>query len=739
MSGCFSVVCHSAVGGTAISVVEHQRLVMKNRALCALCLPFMAFLIFSLILPVPKAEASEFHWDIVSKDPVSSTPQLVSTAAVSKPHVDALASLGTTVYAGGLFDSVAGSGASPEARTNFVAFDAISGALKQGSSPGYADPSFDGQVWAVEAYGSSIYVGGEFTAVNGVVRRRLVKIDAATGAVDPNFNAKFPGGIVWDLKIWPGVGGSSPRLIVAGSMTNKLVALDPQTGADTNLINLGIADPIPNAWGGVAVNHIAINAAGNLLIATGNFQTVQGASRVRFFAADLADTQATLDPWYYPGFAKPCSSTSSRRIAYLQDVDFSPDGSYFIVTATGQIPKFKADVWPAGSATYHTVCDAVGRFNLSDDQHPVWINYTGGDSIWAAAATGPAVYVQGHFQWLDNPNGFASQDGGGAASRLGIGAINPATGKALPWNPPKPAQIGGKSLLATPAGLWVGSDSVKFNDIAHRGIAFTPLPAVAVGAGDVASCTSANDTATAALMNLTHAVAFTLGDSAYQGGTAAEYSSCYDPVWGPFKDRTRPAPGDRDYVTPAAVGYFGYFGAAAGDPAKGYYSYDVGYWHVVVLNSMCEQVGGCGATSPMNVWLKSDLAAHPSKCTLAYFHHPLFSSGLNGSNSKMRASWNILYNNKADVVVSAHDNDYERFARQMPDGTLNEVRGIRQFVVGTGGAQLTSFGTALPNSEVRNSDTFGVLKLKLNPLSYDWEFLPASGGGFTDSGSTSCY
>jgi hypothetical protein len=160
----------------------------------------------------------------------------------------------------------------------------------------------------------------------------------------------------------------------------------------------------------------------------------------------------------------------------LQGVDFSPDGSYFVVAATGQIPKFKEDIWPTGSSTYPTVCDAVARFDIADQTQPAWINYTGGDSIWATAVTGAAVYVQGHFLWLDNPNGWASRDGGGAVRRRGIGAIDPVTGRALPWNPPKPAAIGGKAFFATPDGLWVGSDSERFNNELRYGIAFVPLP-----------------------------------------------------------------------------------------------------------------------------------------------------------------------------------------------------------------------------------------------------------------------
>ena len=431
-------------------------------------------LLSSLVLQ-RDALSSALHDNLVIENPANYTPKLVATTTIAQPHIDAFAQLGNTIFAGGLFDRVA-KGSASYARGHFVAFDALRGTLKSERVSGYADPVFDGQVWAIAAWNDSVYVGGQFAMVNGLSRPRLVKISAATGAIDWSFIPPVNGGTVWDLKIWMGPDGSTPMLIVAGSMGKKLIALDPATGRNTKYFDLGIADAIPNAWGGVAVYKIAISPDGTKLVATGNFQTVSSTPRARLFVADLTGNRASLNPWYYPGFSKDCSSTHPRRLAYLQGVDFSPDGSYFVVVASGQIPKDGADIWPEGSATYHTVCDAAGRFNLEDDRSPVWINYTGGDSVWAAVATGAAVYVQGHFQWLDNPNGFASRDGGGGARRLGIGAIDPVTGKALPWNPSKPAQIGGKAFLATAAGLWIGSDSKRFNGEPRRGISFAPLP-----------------------------------------------------------------------------------------------------------------------------------------------------------------------------------------------------------------------------------------------------------------------
>jgi hypothetical protein len=260
---------------------------------------------------------------------------------------------------------------------------------------------------------------------------------------------------------------------------------------------------------------------------------------------------------------------------------------------------------------------------------------------------------------------------------------------------------------------------------------------VLVGAGDIAQGND-RDEATAKLLDSIPGTVFTAGDNAYPSGTASDFSNYYQPTWGRHKARTKPSVGNHEYYTSGASGYFNYFGAAAGSPSKGYYSYDLGTWHIVVLNSVCEKVGGCGASSPMISWLKQDLAASSKPCILAYWHHPLFSSGRHGNNTKMRPAWDVLYAGRADVVLNGHDHDYERFHRQRPDGVAS-TSGIREFVVGTGGTGLYSWGTTKPNSAVRNNSTHGVLKLALNSASYNWRFVPVAGKTFTDSGSTSCH
>jgi hypothetical protein len=265
---------------------------------------------------------------------------------------------------------------------------------------------------------------------------------------------------------------------------------------------------------------------------------------------------------------------------------------------------------------------------------------------------------------------------------------------------------------------------------------------VFVGAGDIASCDDLSGAyATAALIDKIPGTVFAVGDLAYPNGSDQDFKNCYGPTWGRFKDLTRPAPGNHEYHSSGASGYANYFGAAAGDAHKGYYSFELGKWHIVSLNSECRPAGGCDANSPQGKWLAADLAQHPTACTLAYFHRPLFSSGLaHGADVQVRPLWEVLYHAGADVIISGHDHDYERFAPQDPTGKADPEHGIREFVVGTGGKNSHRlFSSIQPNSESHQADTFGVLKLTLHPKSYDWQFIPQEGKTFSDSGSGNCH
>jgi calcineurin-like phosphoesterase family protein len=269
--------------------------------------------------------------------------------------------------------------------------------------------------------------------------------------------------------------------------------------------------------------------------------------------------------------------------------------------------------------------------------------------------------------------------------------------------------------------------------------------AVVVGAGDIASCTSKGDTATARLLANISGTVLAIGDNAYGEGTTAQFNNCYDPTWGQFKARTQPVVGNHEYRTNGAAGYFNYFGAG-----KDYYSYDRGAWHIIALNSECDYwatgfkdgPSQCSSQKQQNMiaWLKNDLANNPTACTLAYFHQPRFSSGQGGNAlTATEQIWEALYAADAEVVLSGHDHIYERFAPQAPGGRLDTAQGIRQFVVGSGGVNHGRIGNVKPNSQVRNATAFGVLKLTLNSGSYAWKFVPEAGKSFTDSGTDGCH
>jgi 3',5'-cyclic AMP phosphodiesterase CpdA len=251
-------------------------------------------------------------------------------------------------------------------------------------------------------------------------------------------------------------------------------------------------------------------------------------------------------------------------------------------------------------------------------------------------------------------------------------------------------------------------------------------------------CGATGDEATAQILDSIEGTVFTLGDNVYPNGTLEQFMDCYEPSWGRHKARTRPVPGNHDYNTPGAAGYYAYFGEAAGDPSKGYYTYELGEWLVIVLNSEVDT----DENSEQAQWLRDVLAQNPRQCTVAMMHRPLFSSGphgRDGTGDKTRPLWTILYENGVEMVLSGHDHNYERFAPQNPQGEMDTARGVRQFVVGTGGAVPYPFGDSKPNSERRIAGPFGVLKLTLHPASYEWDYVSISPVAFRDSGQADCH
>jgi hypothetical protein len=397
------------------------------------------------------ANASPAIGRVVSTNPVNYTPN-INQGAVYK-----MAEANGMLYAGGSFSTVtAAAGTTPQGtftRNRILAFNAANGNI----STTFA-PNFNGDVWAIVPSGTSLYVGGNFSTVNGVARRALVKIDATTGAVDPTFNANLTNNVS-EAAIVNG------RLIVSGIFAKRIAALNLTTGADTGYIAVPVTGSVASNAGPVEVYRFAVNPAGTKLVGVGNFTTVGGASHARVFVLDLGATAATVSAWRYPPSGQMCAASSLPD--YMRDVDFSPDGSYFVTVSTGFVPL----AGQIGTA----LCDAAARFETANlaPTRPTWINYTGGDTLHSVAVTDQAVYVQGHQRWLDNPQGRDSA-GPGAVSRPGIGAINTTTGLALAWNPTKDRGVGGKDLLVTARGLWVGSDTAHIGHETRMRVALLP-------------------------------------------------------------------------------------------------------------------------------------------------------------------------------------------------------------------------------------------------------------------------
>jgi acid phosphatase type 7 len=280
------------------------------------------------------------------------------------------------------------------------------------------------------------------------------------------------------------------------------------------------------------------------------------------------------------------------------------------------------------------------------------------------------------------------------------------------------------SAVSTPASLSPGSSP----SIAPSP---TATDAILLAVGDIAYCDATADELVGELAARLPGTIALLGDNAYQHGSPADYANCFDPTWGGLRDRLRAVPGNHEYETKEAAAYFSYFGAGVGKLGEGWYSYDLGAWHLIALNSECGAIRGCGAGSPELAWLVADLAAHPVACTLAYWHHPRYSSGLHGDNDMTEEFWQALAAAGADVVLEGHDHDYERIA---------PIEGIRSFVVGTGGRSLYQWPDSPGQyTEVRANDTYGLLQLTLRAADYSWRFVPAAGGSFTDAGTAACH
>jgi hypothetical protein len=385
---------------------------------------------------------------LVSTNPVNYTPNITNGAAYKSVQANG------TLYVGGSFTSVTATNGATFTRNHILSFNASTGAVSSFA------PNVNGAVWAIVPSGSSLYIGGTFTSVNGIARRGLAKIDATTGAVDQSFNAGLTSGSVTEAALVNG------RLIISGTFPKKILAVSPASGANTGYINVAVTGTVADNAGPTEVYRFAVNPAGTRLVGVGNFTTVGGKTRYRAFMLNL-DAAVTVSDWWYAPLQQRCAADSLTD--YMRDVDFSPDGSYFVFVSTGYVP-LSGQIGIA-------LCDAAARFETSimTPARPTWINYTGGDTLHSVAVTDAAVYVQGHQRWLDNPQG-RDNAGPGAVSRPGIGAINVSTGKALAWNPTKDRGVGGKDLLVTSAGLWVASDTAHIGHETRMRIALLPVP-----------------------------------------------------------------------------------------------------------------------------------------------------------------------------------------------------------------------------------------------------------------------
>ena len=403
------------------------------------------------ILMTSPVSASLAHANVVSATPAAFTPKVV--LGTSGETVFAFAQVGTTMYVGGKFAQLRdSSGQTTYDRANFAAFNAKTGAMLPLTLP------TNGRVEVIVPApdGKAIYIGGTYTSIGGVTARGIVRYSLVTNTIDPDFQAGLDGSVTDAAFV-----GS--RLIIGGTFTRHLRSIDPLTGVDTGYINLALTGKT-NPDDAIRVRRFAADPAGTTLVALGNFTAVAGQAREQAFRVDLTTSpRATLSPWYAPRFDEPCNDSIPN---FSRGVDFSPDGSYFVIVTSG------------GTRGTDGLCDGAARFetpDISPTAEPTWINWTGGDSLYSVAVTGVAVYVGGHQRWLDNPEGRNSA-GPGAVSRPGIGAIDPEAGTALSWNPTKTRGHGTEKLYVTAAGLWVGSDGSTFAGLDRPGIAFCPVP-----------------------------------------------------------------------------------------------------------------------------------------------------------------------------------------------------------------------------------------------------------------------
>jgi hypothetical protein len=602
------------------------------------------------------------------------------------------------------------------------------------------------QAWAV---GTGGIVDSSPSVANGVVYvgsedHSLYAIDAVTGAV------RWTAPVQLDIHSSPAISGGT---VYVGSFDHDVYAFDASTGvqkwsfATGDLVHSSPAVVAGTVYVGSDDGNVyALNAA------TGTIKWRAAAGgKVRSSPAVVGGT-VYVGSFDHNVYALDAATGAVKWTAPTTDIVGPSPAVWHGVVYVG---SFDDSVYAFDAGTGALKWSyATGAFVKSSPAVANGVVYVGSqdDKLYAFDATSGAVL------WTVPTGGKIKSSPAVANGIAYVGsgdhklyAVDAATGSVL-WTGSTGAEVD-SSPAVSDGRVYVGSldDQVHAFALPAEPRASRDDPVIAA-AGDIA-CASATPTPTTChqqatsdlLVAMPLTAVLTLGDDQYEKGALGAYQAFYGPTWGRELAITHPAVGNHEYLTPGASGYFTYFGAAAGDATKGYYSVDIGTWHVVVLNSNCTEIDpgpalqGCAKGSPQESWLRQDLQSSTATCTMAVWHHPRFSSGTHGNDTQMQALWKDLYTSNADVLLVGHDHDYERFAPQNANGGPDPVRGIREFVVGTGGRSHDPFGVPKPNSEVRDNQTFGVLQLTLHPTSYDWVFVPEAGATFTDSGSTACH
>lgn len=439
-------------------------------------------------------------------------------------------------------------------------------------------------------------------------------------------------------------------------------------------------------------------------------------------------------------------SAAGVRLVTVQPATATIDvGKTVQLTATAKPNKPVTFTWTSSNASVATVSSAGLVRGIAGGAATIAAASGGAQGTSSVTVKAVAVPVAS-VTVTPNPTSVAISSTVQLTATLKDANGGPLTGRTVTWGSSATAiaTVGASGLVS---GVASGTATITATSEGKNGTTALTVTAVApppppggsvlLAAGDISSCSSSGDAATATLLDGLAGTIVTLGDNVYADGTASQFTNCYHPTWGRHKARTRPSPGNHDYHTSGAAAYYSYFGTNAGPAGRGYYSFDLGAWHVVSLNSNVSM----SADSAQERWLRADLAASAKPCTLAYWHHPRFSSGTkHGNFSAAQPIWQALYDRNADVVLAGHEHNYERFDPQRADGTADAAWGLREFVVGTGGiGHYDDRGTPKPNSQLFNGTTYGVLKLTLGASSYSWKFVPVAGQSFTDSGTGACH